>query len=285
MFDLRAPDREFVRTPSGLMLPERVAEARYFPKKPKAVEFFAGAGGMSCGFKQAGWHVVAACEYDCTAAITYAMNLCRYGDLTMHFVEDADRERMEKTLWKSFMSGGEKTFPTAGTGWIKNQPEISGTQHLFIGDVRKLTGQRILDAIGMKRGELDCVAGGPPCQGFSNSGKRDVMDPRNSLVFDYARLIIELQPKTMIMENVPGILSMVTPEGIPVVDAFARILEDGGFAGIDALKRTIAAQTGAVGIVRTKRSEKEKAKREAVEIASARTDQLALFDMTMGEAS
>lgn len=277
MLDLGARDRDFVRTPSGLMLPERVAEARYFPKKPKAVEFFAGAGGMSCGFKQAGWHVVAACEYDCIAAMTYAANLCRYGDLTMHFVEDADGERMEKALWAEFKRSGEKRFPTAGTGWIKNKPEISGTQHLFIGDVRKLTGQRILDAIGMKRGELDCVAGGPPCQGFSNSGKRDVMDPRNSLVFDYARLIIELNPKTMIMENVPGILTMVTPEGIPVVDAFARILEDGGFAGIDALKRSIAAQTGAVGIVRAKRSEKEKAKREAAETSPALIDQADLF--------
>ncbi|MBI5940102.1 MAG: DNA cytosine methyltransferase [Caulobacterales bacterium] len=195
----------------------------------------------------------------------------------MHFVEDADRERMEKTLWKSFKSGGEKVFPTAGTGWIKNQPEITGTQHLFIGDVRKLTGQRILDAIGMKRGELDCVAGGPPCQGFSNSGKRDVMDPRNSLVFDYARLIIELNPKTMIMENVPGILTMVTPEGIPVVDAFARILEDGGFSGIDALKKSIAAQTGAVGILRSSRTEKAKAKAAAVEDATAVIDQADLF--------
>lgn len=277
MLDLGASSREFVRTPTGLMLPERVAEARYFPKKPKAVEFFAGAGGMSCGFKQAGWHVVAACEYDCTAAITYAMNLCRYGDLTMHFVEDADRERMEKTLWKSFKSGGEKVFPTAGTGWIKNQPEISGTQHLFIGDVRKLTGQRILDAIGMMRGELDCVAGGPPCQGFSNSGKRDVMDPRNNLVFDYARLIIELNPKTMIMENVPGILTMVTPEGIPVVDAFARILEDGGFAGIDALKRSIASQTGAVGILRGDPGKKAKARAAAADAEPALPDQTDLF--------
>lgn len=266
----------YLRTPSGLLLPEKVAEERYFPRKPKAVEFFAGAGGMSCGLKMAGWHVVAASEYDCTAALTYATNLCRYNDLTMHFVEDSDRERMEKTLWSEFKRTGEKRFPTAGTGWIAGQPDVPGTQHLFIGDVRKLTGQRILDAIGMKRGELDCVAGGPPCQGFSVSGKREVMDPRNSLVFDFARLIIELNPKTMVMENVPGILTMVTPEGIPVVDAFSRILEDGGFGGIDALKRTIAAQTGAVGILRGSRSEKAEAK--AAKAAEAVvTDQIDMF--------
>lgn len=113
-----------------------------------------------------------------------------------------------------------------------------------------MTGAGVLAVLGMKQGELDCVSGGPPCQGFSNSGKREVMDPRNSLVFEYARMLVELQPKTLVMENVPGILTMVTPEGLPVVEVFARILEDGGFSGVDAIKRSLAAQVGSVGIMR-----------------------------------
>lgn len=267
----------FVRSPSGLILPDHIAEARYAPRTPKAVEFFAGAGGMSCGLKQAGWHVVAACEWDCLAAMTYAANLCRYGDLQMHFVEETDRERMEKAIEAEFKRSGSKIFPTAGSGWISHHPEIPGTQHLFIGDVRKLTGKRILDAIGMKVGELDCVAGGPPCQGFSKAGKQNVMDPRNSLVFEFARLILELRPKTMVMENVPGILDMVTPEGVPVVDAFSRILEDGGFGTMDALKRSIGAQTGRVGLMRSKRAGKDKATRESVVPTVEEDRQIDLF--------
>lgn len=249
----------YVSTPSGLIMPEHIAEAHYTPKAPKAVEFFAGAGGMACGLKMAGWHVVAAVEQDPLAVLTYATNLCRYGDLKMHFVEPSDQAAMEKAIWQSYKRSGEKIFPTCGTGWIASEPEIAGTQHIFVGDVRKLTGQRILAAIGMKRGELDAVTGGPPCQGFSKAGKQNVMDPRNSLVFEFARLIIELLPKTMVMENVPAILEMVTPEGVPVVDAFCRILEDGGFGAIESLKRSIGHQhPKALGLLRSGKKGKEK---------------------------
>jgi DNA (cytosine-5)-methyltransferase 1 len=55
--------------------------------------------------------------------------------------------------------------------------------------------------------EIDLIAGGPPCQGFSHIGKRQLHDPRNSLVFDYLRMIKDLQPKYFIFENVPGMVS------------------------------------------------------------------------------
>lgn len=53
--------------------------------------------------------------------------------------------------------------------------------------------------------EVDLIAGGPPCQGFSHIGKRQLDDPRNSLVFEYLRIISEIKPKYFIFENVPGI--------------------------------------------------------------------------------
>lgn len=55
--------------------------------------------------------------------------------------------------------------------------------------------------------EIDLIAGGPPCQGFSHMGKRQLEDPRNSLVFEYLRIIKDLKPKYFIFENVPGIAS------------------------------------------------------------------------------
>lgn len=75
------------------------------------------------------------------------------------------------------------------------------------------------------------------------------MDPRNSLVFEYARLIIEVRPKSMCMENVPGILSMMTPEGIPVVDAFCKILADGDYANYEALKKSLEYNAKSWGII------------------------------------
>ena len=53
---------------------------------------------------------------------------------------------------------------------------------------------------------VDVVIGGPPCQGFSHIGKRDVNDPRNTLIFDYLVAASKLDPKYIVMENVPGIM-------------------------------------------------------------------------------
>ena len=64
-------------------------------------------------------------------------------------------------------------------------------------------------------GTVDVIIGGPPCQGFSTIGKRVSSDPekrakhdpRNELVLTYARIIRELRPKFIVMENVKGILT------------------------------------------------------------------------------
>lgn len=69
-----------------------------------------------------------------------------------------------------------------------------------------LNGVEVLKAVGLEPGELDLLVGGTPCQGFSKAGKREVMDPRNSLVFEYAGLITEMMPKSIVMENVPGVV-------------------------------------------------------------------------------
>jgi DNA (cytosine-5)-methyltransferase 1 len=54
---------------------------------------------------------------------------------------------------------------------------------------------------------LDLIVGGPPCQGFSHIGKRQLDDPRNRLVFEYCRIVDHLKPKYFIFENVPGMAS------------------------------------------------------------------------------
>lgn len=70
--------------------------------------------------------------------------------------------------------------------------------------VRDLDGDDIRCAAGLKRDEIDLVAGGPPCQGFSLIGHRVLDDPRNNLVDQFRRLVVELQPRAFVMENVPG---------------------------------------------------------------------------------
>jgi len=73
-------------------------------------------------------------------------------------------------------------------------------------DVKSMCGGRLLKLTGIKRGQLDLLAGGPPCQGFSvqrTVGGEE--DSRNLLVDDYGDLITEVLPKFFLLENVPGI--------------------------------------------------------------------------------
>lgn len=71
--------------------------------------------------------------------------------------------------------------------------------------VSALTGEEIRRLAGIGNREIDCVFGGPPCQGFSLIGQRILADPRNSLVMDFVRLVAELDAKTFVFENVKGL--------------------------------------------------------------------------------
>jgi DNA (cytosine-5)-methyltransferase 1 len=75
-------------------------------------------------------------------------------------------------------------------------------------DISNLSSEELLDSIRQKgfNDDIDLIAGGPPCQGFSHIGKRQLDDPRNKLVFEYVRMVLEIRPKYFIFENVPGII-------------------------------------------------------------------------------
>jgi DNA (cytosine-5)-methyltransferase 1 len=268
---------------------------------PVAVDLFAGAGGFSLGFHQAGFHVAAACEQDESAALTYLTNLARPG-VQLHFLGgEPDEERFLRALrrqWGLKVHRGpqprdltdedlerldaELRNPAhltglAGTGWIAGQPaDAPGCEHFYLGDVRLLTAQRMLADLDLDRDELDCIFGGPPCQGFSKAGKRDVMDPRNSLVFEFTRLVREARPKTFVMENVPAMASMVTEDGIPVVDALALHLERGGWGTLGAIKNMLEASSGVGAAVRPGEMPRRESDIRREEEEAEADDQLAL---------
>lgn len=60
----------------------------------------------------------------------------------------------------------------------------------------------------LRKGELDLLIGGPPCQSFSTAGRRGtVQDPRGELLWDFLRAVDEFRPKWFLLENVRGLLS------------------------------------------------------------------------------
>jgi len=74
-------------------------------------------------------------------------------------------------------------------------------------DVSCLSGKKLLEIAGLKKGGLDGLIGGPPCQGFSTIGRQSVDDVRNDLFSHFFRLVKETRPKFFLAENVPGILN------------------------------------------------------------------------------
>lgn len=92
--------------------------------------------------------------------------------------------------------------PIASATHQRNFPN----SHHFCGDIRDLDSKIWLNKINSP--PIHIVAGGPPCQGFSVAGKRDPNDPRNHLFLEFIRIVSEIQPWYVVMENVPGILTM-----------------------------------------------------------------------------
>jgi len=101
--------------------------------------------------------------------------------------------------------GAVEIDPLATETYAKNHPEVKVWQK----DIRKLSGVEVLRTLGLKKGQLDLLAGCPPCQGFSSmrtkNGKRRPRDERNDLIFDYLRLVKAILPKIVMMENVPAL--------------------------------------------------------------------------------
>ena len=124
-------------------------------QRPIGVDLFAGAGGMTLGFEQAGFDVLAAVELDPIHCATHKFNFPFWSVLCKSVVDT--------------------------------------------------TGAEIRSGSAIGNQDIDVVFGGSPCQGFSMIGKRALDDPRNSLVFHFLRLVLELQPKYFVFENVPGL--------------------------------------------------------------------------------
>jgi len=134
------------------------------------VDAFAGAGGLSLGLELAGWQSICAFDNDKQAALTYCFNRPSTREIT---------ESRDKCLF------------------LERDMYECEAQNEVILSIKKILGGR----------ELNLLVGGPPCQGFSHAGFRRHDDRRNDLASIYLELAAELNPNTIILENVEGLLS------------------------------------------------------------------------------
>lgn len=119
------------------------------------LDLFSGCGGLSYGFQQAGFEVIAGIDN-----------------------------------WKDALATFQKNHPTS--------------QGILM-DLAVASSSKISQQINKS---IDVIVGGPPCQGFSISGKRNPDDPRNLLYKSFLSVIDYFKPKAIVMENVPNMVSI-----------------------------------------------------------------------------
>lgn len=105
-----------------------------------------------------------------------------------------------------------------------NHPDVP----LIGADINELSGEDFLADLGLQPGQLDLLAGCPPCQGFSTlrskNGRSAIHDVRNDLIDDFARLALAAMPKMIMMENVPALAKYEK------FSSFVRALEFAGYS-------------------------------------------------------
>ena len=104
-----------------------------------------------------------------------------------------------------YVVGAIEIDPLAANTYRINHPEVN----LWERDIRLVSTDEVKRDLHMRRGQLDMLAGCPPCQGFTSlrthNGSRLVDDPRNALVSEFTRFVRALNPKVVMLENVPGL--------------------------------------------------------------------------------
>jgi DNA (cytosine-5)-methyltransferase 1 len=108
--------------------------------------------------------------------------------------------------WARFkVLGAIESDPLAAETYRSNFPGV----HLWDIDIRRVSLADVRRQLKLKPGQLDLLAGCPPCQGFtalrSLNGHWDVDDERNDLVLQFERFARGLRPKVVMLENVPGL--------------------------------------------------------------------------------
>lgn len=131
--------------------------------------------------------------------------------------------------------------PDASNTIRKNFPEA----HHFEKPIQDITEKEIDEAL--KGQKVSVIFGGPPCQGFSVAGLRNPDDPRNKLFKEYVRIVKHIKPEFVVMENVPGILTM---EKGKVYKEIIKQFADAGYPNMTV--RILEAATFGVPQLRTR---------------------------------
>ena len=183
--------------------------------KIKAIDLFAGCGGLMDGFEQSG-------HYDTIAAVEWEKVPCQ------------NLENRLRTKWK-YSDASQRVL----------RFDIQRTDELFNGwhDDPDYDSSIGLDKLIKSANGIDVIIGGPPCQAYSIAGRvRDENgmknDYRNYLFESYIKVLERYTPKAFLFENVPGILS-AKPGDRPIIEIIQERFEAVGYHIMKDLSKAI----------------------------------------------
>lgn len=156
---------------------------------PTCIDLFAGCGGMSLGLHHAGFQGILAVEAHPDAFASYRHNLI-----------DTGRSGHD---WPKWLPLGPTNIVDLSTTYANGLASLSG--------------------------QVDLIAGGPPCQGFSMNGRRNPDDPRSRMVEAYLEIVDIVRPRLVLLENVRGFTSMPHAQGGTYAEAVKARLEELGY--------------------------------------------------------
>lgn len=192
-------------------------------KKLTALDLFAGCGGLTEGFEMTGLCETVACvEWEKTSRDTLAHRLfSKWGyKNAQERVVRFDVQRAEELL----------------NGWDSDQ------EYGFSPGLKQIIASPT----------VDIIVGGPPCQAYSVAGRvRDENgmnnDYRNYLFETYIKLVKYYQPKAIIFENVPGMLS-ARPGGVSIIEKVQESFREVGYSLVDDIKKYAVIDASDYGV-------------------------------------
>lgn len=181
--------------------------------KIRAIDLFAGCGGLCEGFEQSG-------HYNTLACVEWEKAPCE--NLIKHLHDCWGMIDAANCVLRFDIQRTDELF----SGWCDDTyGENQGLDKLIEGK------------------PLDIIIGGPPCQAYSIAGRvRDEHgmknDYRNFLFESYIKVVQHYKPKAFVFENVPGILS-AAPTGEPIIQIIRRSFDGAGYYVLPDLSKAI----------------------------------------------
>lgn len=183
------------------------------------LDVFAGAGGLSEGFIQAGFNPIAHVEADAAACATLKTRQ------VFHWLNQ--QNNLEPYI--NYLEGNI----------ARNEFWASAPKHVLDSVINEFIGVDTLNNIffqidqSLNGKSIDLIVGGPPCQAYSIIGRaRGNMkdDPRNHLYIQYAEFLKYYQPKYFVFENVLGLLSARDPDGELYLEKMTKLFKEAGYS-------------------------------------------------------